>query len=459
MNKENIKLFSFKQGMVLYLVLSIAMILGLMIPIYFSFSQQVALSSFQQLNEDRIARLSSVAHKACFEFLRDKANLQGHSFARFLEESMNRTTTQTKSGWENDSDFQKYLEVCIPEDVSIDKFKCKITTKVFDQCQTNSLGYKYYSGEGLANLEIVIQSSLYRGSKLLSSCEHTRRYDLKMACMFTPDNDGYTMGFPLRYALFVRDAKNETNDINNFGRYYAHGQDKYIKLANNGPIYLHGIASKITRQGTLLTTSQKFFSFDGNEIFIGKRGGNGLRPFRHFTLFAVRLYNSKAFEETFFYDKKKGNLYLPGLIEVQTTELTLPPPENGGPITVFGRGGISAPDGIVIKSGIKLNDPNKDLCVFFSRKRNIKVETSSPIQASLIALGDNSVFSSSIKSSQDVNVYGCVAVDRLFSQSQPLKCNIEYDPRFLNNQKIYSAALLPWVKLDNKIFSREDLVK
>jgi hypothetical protein len=460
-----------RSGMALYLVLSVVVIMGLMMPVYFYFSNQITYSSFAQLNEDRLFGYSRIIHETVFAYVREKCNDPNHKIFKFLKNSLSNTNTSSWSQSQIKNDvpelFSKLLPEVLPEEVTQDRCDYEISFKVVDKTKKNADGANYYSGEGLGALEVTVVSSLYRKSKLLSSCRHIRRYDFKNACLAAFDQNKYSMGFPLRYPIFVRNARMEHNPPNGDPIILRLFKDssKSLSLKAVGDVYtektgpLNAGAQSIAKNGNPVTTKANFYNYKNRKINILQTGGDKFRPFRHCSLFSARFLTAKEFYESGIYDTTTGNLHLPGIIEVCKGGLDLKSPA-GGKITIFGRGAILSPDGITINSEIKLNDKNTDICVFFTRGGHIRIKTQKDIQAALLAFND-SRNGGVVSDNGPFSLYGCLGVDLLFPFRRALECTIEYDPRFRPagyNEEIFSISVLPWVKLENKRFSRKDLL-
>ncbi len=202
----------------------------------------------------------------------------------------------------------------------------------------------------------------------------------------------------------------------------------------------------------------KFFSRNGSQLSdLTLTGGDGFRPFRHCTLYSSRFIKLKDFEDSPIYDKKEGILNLRGIHSIEFDHLTLKAPAGKKFITVRGRGALLVPNGFTIQCGIKLEDPDKDLCILFTRAGSIRVATSEKIEAALLAFNDSN--SASIFPSNPLNVKGCIGVDKLYLDRYPLTAGvIEYDPRFKAesaNDEIFTVNLSPWIRFDDINFAKE----
>ncbi|GAB4280412.1 MAG: hypothetical protein Kow0029_24960 [Candidatus Rifleibacteriota bacterium] len=222
--------------------------------------------------------------------------------------------------------------------------------------------------------------------------------------------------------------------------------------------YLYESGQKITKTLTPQEFPQppKFFSRNGSPLSsINLTGGEGFRPFRHCTLYATRFLYASELEKSGVYDRKNGVLNLRGIVSVEFEPVILS--SSGGSITVRGQGAILAPNGFTIQAGLKREDPTRDLCILFSRKGNINIATSEPIEASLLAFNDSN--NASIVPNKNFKVIGSVGVDRLYLNRFPsTPSEIEYDPRLKvvsKSDEIFAITISPWIRFENITFSKD----
>ena len=149
-------------------------------------------------------------------------------------------------------------------------------------------------------------------------------------------------------------------------------------------------------------------------------------------------------------------LNLRGIVSVEFDPVILSAP-SGKSLTVKGQGAILAPNGFTIQTGIKREDPAKDLCILFSRKGNINIATSEPIEASLLVFNDSN--SGSIIPSKPFKVNGAVGVDRLSLNNYPNSVSsIEFDQRLKvesKDEEVFAITISPWIRFENIGFSKE----
>jgi hypothetical protein len=186
-------------------------------------------------------------------------------------------------------------------------------------------------------------------------------------------------------------------------------------------------------------------------------GGEGFRPFRHYTLCAARYFYASELEKNGIYDRKNGILNLRGVISVELDHVTFNPPPGRDHIIIKGAGAILAPNGFTINCGLKRENPSRDLCILFTRKGSIRVGTAAQIEASLLAFNDSNT--GSVVPTKSLNVKGSVGVDQLFLGRYPTTpAKIEFDPRLKtdsDSDEIFSLNVSPWVRYEDISFSKE----
>lgn len=223
------------------------------------------------------------------------------------------------------------------------------------------------------------------------------------------------------------------------------------------PLFYEGQTLSKTITTEEFPAPPKFFARDGSLLSsINQTGGEGFRPFRHCTLWTTRFLKAEDLEKSGIYDRKEGILNLRGIISVEFDPVILSAPA-GKSLVVKGQGALLAPNGFTIQSGIKRDNPDKDLCILFTRKGNISIVTSEPIEASLLAFNDSN--NSSILPSKPFKVVGAFGVDRLSLNRYPSAVSqIEYDPRLkvkAKDEEIFSLTISPWIRFENISFSKD----
>lgn len=186
-------------------------------------------------------------------------------------------------------------------------------------------------------------------------------------------------------------------------------------------------------------------------------GGEGFRPFRHYTLCVARYFYAHELESSGIYDRKNGVLNLRGIVSVEQDHVTFNPPPGKDHIIIKGCGAILAPNGFTINCGLKRENPAKDLCILFTRRSNIRIATSSRIEASLLAFNDSN--NASIVPSKPFEIVGSVGVDQLYLNRFPTTpSKIEFDPRLKTDSdanEVFSLNISPWIRYDDMSFSKE----
>lgn len=249
---------------------------------------------------------------------------------------------------------------------------------------------------------------------------------------------------------------------------FAKRVEQFVKV-RNPPVSLYSKAveelpyksgqsiSKNMVNSEIFGSVPDFYSRSGARLSsINATGGDGFRPFRHCSLYTTRFYHAKDLETNGIYDKKNGVLNLRGLISVEFEPVTLTPPSGKKEIIVKGQGAILSPYGFNISAGIKLNDPQKDMCILFTRKGSIRVTTSEKIEASLMAFNDSN--SGTIRAQKSLDLFGALGVDRFYSNSFPSSVSkLAYDARFKaenKNEEVFSISISPWIRFEHIEYGR-----
>lgn len=209
---------------------------------------------------------------------------------------------------------------------------------------------------------------------------------------------------------------------------------------------------------TTFDDSPRFYGRDSSPLGdLNMTGSEGFRPFGHYGLFSARYMLASELEKYGIYDRQNGILNLRGIISVEVDHVTLEPPAGRNFITVRGVGALVVPKGLTINCGIKRENASSDLCVFFSRKGNIRIGTSDRIEASLLAFNDSN--SGSISPSRAFDVLGAVGVDQLYLSRFPSTASrIEFDQRLRADsdaKEVFSVSLSPWIRYDEINYARE----
>lgn len=233
------------------------------------------------------------------------------------------------------------------------------------------------------------------------------------------------------------------------------------------PLYSNLVEDYLMYQGQQYSKNPVTETFKAPPKFFGRNssplsdltmtGGEGFRPFRHYTLCAARYLHASELEKNGVYDRKNGVLNLRGVVSVELDHVSLNPPAGSDHLKIKGAGAIIAPNGFTINCGLKREDPAKDLLILFTRKGNIRVGTDAQIEASLLAFNDSNT--GAIVPSKPLNVLGSVGVDQLFLSRFPSSPgHIQYDQRLkaaTDNDEIFALTVSPWVRYEDISFAKE----
>ncbi|MFZ2957904.1 MAG: hypothetical protein WA705_13535 [Candidatus Ozemobacteraceae bacterium] len=180
----------------------------------------------------------------------------------------------------------------------------------------------------------------------------------------------------------------------------------------------------------------------GVTISPDKTGADGFRPYGGFGLWA-RRFDRDAFLRSGMYNPTTGRLAIDGIVQIQgNAPLDLGSPDQ--PLIVTGQGVLVSQQGFHIRGEIRKEDPNNDLLILLTRRGDIVIDTDKPIQASLIAVGDD--LRRSVIPLKPMNVTGAFVVDRLNTH---LWCSgehhLQYDEALRRPQPLYRPSIGRWV--------------
>ncbi|HNV68585.1 MAG TPA: hypothetical protein PKO06_02725, partial [Candidatus Ozemobacteraceae bacterium] len=183
------------------------------------------------------------------------------------------------------------------------------------------------------------------------------------------------------------------------------------------------------------------FGRRGNAIAPDVTGTDGFRPFGGFGLWARRL-DRASFLRSGMYDAVNNRLIIDGIVQILGNEvLSLGSPDK--PLIISGQGVIVA-SGFQIRGEMKRSDPANDLLILVTRRGNIVIDTTKPIEASLIAAGDD--LQRSIIPLKPMQVIGAVVVDRLNTHQWCAgEHHLRYDEALQRPQPLYRPAISRWV--------------
>ncbi len=185
------------------------------------------------------------------------------------------------------------------------------------------------------------------------------------------------------------------------------------------------------------------FNRRGSRISPDQTGTEGFRPYSGFGLWARRL-DRAAFLRSGMYDAQAGRLHIDGIVQIMGGAgdiLSLGSPDK--PLLISGRGVLVAP-GFQIRGEIRKADPARDLLVLMTRRGNILIDTSQPVEASLIAAGDD--LQRSVIPLKPMQVTGAVVVDRLNTHQWCAgEHRLRYDEHLQVPEPLFRPAISRWV--------------
>ena len=224
--------------------------------------------------------------------------------------------------------------------------------------------------------------------------------------------------------------------------------EKQPSIASRAFTFINNEYSYQLKDEPPIQSSDNFYNREYNE---GSRPSEAQYPFAHFNLFNKRYINNdkpEELEELGIYNKKENILTLRGIIQCSNhVELG----DEKKPLKVKGSGVLIA-RGITIRGAIE-KDNKKSIVVLFSRNGDIRVKTSNPIEAALIAMkgpdgdGINQGVEGRIIAEEQLNLKGSLAVDRLSTTlwKKGLTHKIYYDEALVPVKDVYQVNIAKWV--------------
>ncbi len=203
-------------------------------------------------------------------------------------------------------------------------------------------------------------------------------------------------------------------------------------------------------QGDLLATPTEqafppppeFKNYLGGAVTTDDTGMNGFRPYNHFNLWYRKLVPVERLADLGILDPKQGIINLRGIIHAKGS-IDLKPPLSGGSWKAQGQGVLIA-DNFRIASGIEKSDPDS-LCVLFTRKGSIAVDTDQPVEAALIAINDKK--NGYVRANRPMKLKGALVADVLNTHLWcPGKHLIAYDEKMKDpNSYHYQSNISRWI--------------
>lgn len=161
-----------------------------------------------------------------------------------------------------------------------------------------------------------------------------------------------------------------------------------------------------------------------------------LQLYNKFSLWARRNLTSDSLHRLKILDESTNTIRISGINHCDGT-LDL-----NGPWQIKGQGVLIA-DSFTV-NGSLTKTQSDDLLVLFARKGNIRVNTSEPVEAALIAA--NRSFSGTIESTSQLKLKGLIVADRInLNNWSSFEHKVVYDPVFANNEKAYQISFSPWI--------------
>ncbi|NLF98194.1 MAG: hypothetical protein GX569_15785 [Candidatus Riflebacteria bacterium] len=197
-----------RRGIVFYIVLAVVSIMGVFILFYHTFSKQLAHSSFYHVNREKLRNYTEVILDSAFNTVQINTRDPNHDLTKRIVNQM-RSSSLNNEAFPLEAPLFEANKSALLGGATLDY---TLTGRIFDKRTASPTGQKYYSGEGLATFEIILEAALKAGSKELARCARRRQFDIKTVCLvsnYTKRENAYAMTFPLDYALLVRNGLRE----------------------------------------------------------------------------------------------------------------------------------------------------------------------------------------------------------------------------------------------------------
>lgn len=175
-------------------------------------------------------------------------------------------------------------------------------------------------------------------------------------------------------------------------------------------------------------------------------------PYAHVNLWSRRNLSAQHISELGIFDGSTLNLH--GIIHM--SDFLDLESDSGGSITIEGKGVIIAP-GIRISSGITKSSDD-DLAVFVTRGDPIFIETTDPIEASLVSMRRTSPYDGRLYVTGKLDLKGALAVDKLnVNQWNPAhEHTIRYDPALKRSDDLYLFNFSRWISYERMLESEDE---
>lgn len=199
-----------RRGVVFYIVLAVVTVMSIFILFYVTFSRQLAYSSFYHVNRERLRGISEVILDSAFARVQSETRNPGSEITRNVVAQMRLSDRPPHSHFDITAPFFEDNKSSLLLGATLDY---EVKARVFDKRTKTHDDHDYYSGEGLATLEIDLKAAFKNSAgNILAQLHRRRHYDIKVVALvsnFQNRESSYAMSFPLDYALLVRDGLRE----------------------------------------------------------------------------------------------------------------------------------------------------------------------------------------------------------------------------------------------------------
>lgn len=394
-----------KNGSALSIVIVVAISIGTLALSYFRLSGNFSENKNRNINKTLVKEISEIALAEAFNKIKTESQKTESKVFEILKSPVGSVLDL------NLNYAKECVEKLIPEG-----FSAEITgkMKIVDFSKISPNGKNYYGtheGNGILAIEII--ANLYKTKgfsyKLTSSYKIEEFHDYIIASAVCMGENGSK----LLNSLIVRQSR-ET------------GEKETIKEKNS----ILSIEKSPDSYQPVLPDKVSFYD----------------EP----TLWHKRNMTFSALQKQGYLDINSKTINLNGIVHC-CENITL-----NGDWKAKGQGVIIA-DSFNINGAIEKSD-NNAICVLYARKNNIKIETSKPINAALIAINDK--HTGTLEASKILNLNGAVVVDIIDISNWPEGDHkISYDRIFKNDENANRIAVSDWInyrKDDDRLSENEN---
>lgn len=209
-----------KQGIAMFVVVLVMVMVGLSALTYFGMMREAKFSAHRFYSAEVARQIAAAAADEAFMYVHNEAgNTSGEFYKCLIERSSNMDLSDKELSSRLSVGFE--IPVTLTEATLPDNLTLEVFARIIDFRKQDSGGNEYYGQEGVGTLEIAVnvkpkdKDSKYHNG----TCTLVRHHDYKCA-LIIPDKKSvsnakkYVSAYALGYVLFLRDGANEFEATN-----------------------------------------------------------------------------------------------------------------------------------------------------------------------------------------------------------------------------------------------------